>query len=469
MKDFLGKDFLLESETAKRLYHDYAENMPIFDFHCHIPAKDIAEDRKYRSLTEIWLVDGHFGDHYKWRSMRQFGVGEDYITGDKSDEEKFAKYAEVIPYAIGNPLYHWTHLELRRYFGIEDVLSPKTAAKIYAEANRQLETMSARKFFKKCNVKTVCTTDDPVDSLQYHAMMAADPTMEFKVLPTFRPDKGINIELDYFFIPWIKDLEKAVGYSVDSLSAFERALSDRVDFFDRHGCVVSDHALDVVMYEDATRCEVEAIFQKGLKGEKLSDKEIGKYKGYVLLYLGRLYYKHGWAQQYHIGALRNNSLRALKNLGADTGFDSINDQPFAQKLSAILGNLDETDELPRTILYCLNPRDNEVLATIINCFQHEGIQGKIQFGSGWWFNDQKDGMERQMESLSQVALLSKFVGMLTDSRSIMSYPRHEYFRRILCNKLGALIENGEYPCDVEFVGQIVCDVCYNNAVNYFKK
>lgn len=469
MKEFLGKDFLLDTQTAKTLYHDYAEKMPIFDFHCHIPPKDIAQDKKYRSLTEVWLVDGHFGDHYKWRSMRQFGIGEEYITGDRSDEEKFMQYAKMIPYAIGNPLYHWTHLELKAYFGIDKILSPETAKEIYDEAGRKLETMSCRQFFKKCNVKTVCTTDDPVDSLEYHIQMANDPTMEFKVLPAFRPDKGINIELDYFFIPWIKTLQEVVGYPIVNLDSFEKALAERVDFFDKNGCLVSDHALDVVMYEPATRQEVELIFQKGLVGEKLTYEEISKYKGYILIYLGRLYNKHGWAQQYHIGALRNNSLRALNTLGADTGFDSINDQPFAQKLSAILGNLDETDELPRTILYCLNPRDNEVLATIMNCFQHEGISGKIQFGSGWWFNDQKDGMQRQMESLSQVALLSQFVGMLTDSRSIMSYPRHEYFRRILCNKLGGLIENGEYPANIELVGKIVEDICYNNAVKYFTK
>jgi len=469
MKQFLDKDFLLETQTAKTLYHDYAENMPIFDYHCHIPPKDIYEDRQFRSLTQVWLVDGHFGDHYKWRSMRQSGISEDYITGDKSDEEKFMKYAEMIPYAIGNPLYHWTHLELKKYFGITETLSPATAKKIYDIANEKLKTLTARKFIEMSNVKTICTTDDPVDSLEYHLKMKEDKTMKFTVLPAFRPDKGINIELDYFFIPWIKQLSAVVGYEIDSLEKFEKAMAERVAFFDSVGCVVSDHALDVVMYAPATKEEVAAIFVKGLKGEALSYEEVSKYKGYILLFLGRLYNKYGWAQQYHIGALRNNSKRALKNLGADTGFDAIEDQTFAAKLSTILGNLDETDELPKTILYCLNPRDNEVLATIMNCFQHEGVAGKIQFGSGWWFNDQKYGMETQMESLSSVALISKFVGMLTDSRSFLSYPRHEYFRRILCNKFGNLVENGEYPCDIEFIGKIVQDICYNNAVNYFKK
>lgn len=469
MKKFLDKDFILDNETAKVLYHNYAEDMPIFDYHCHIPPKDIYEDRKFRSLTQVWLVDGHFGDHYKWRCMREFGVSEEYITGGKSDEEKFMKYAEVIPYCIGNPLYHWTHLELKKYFGITDILSPKTAKAIYDEANKRLETLTARKFIESSNVKTICTTDDPVDTLEWHIKMKADSTMKFTVLPAFRPDKGINIELDYFFIPWMKQLSDVVGYPINNFADFKKAMAERVEFFDSVGCVVSDHALDVVMYEPATESEVADIFAKGLNGEKLTDVEIGKYKGFMLLYLGRLYNKFGWAQQYHIGALRNNSKRALKNLGADTGFDAIEDQTFAAKLAQIMGNLDETDELPKTILYCLNPRDNEVLAVIKNCFQHEGYTAKIQFGSGWWFQDQKDGMNKQMEALSQVGLISKFVGMLTDSRSFLSYPRHEYFRRILCNRFGKLIENGEYPADIDFVGKIVQDICYNNAVNFFKK
>ncbi len=469
MREFMDKDFLLENETAKILYHEYAADMPIFDYHCHIPPKDIYEDRKFRSLTQVWLVDGHFGDHYKWRSMRQFGVSEDYITGDKSDEEKFFKYAEMIPYAIGNPLYHWTHLELKKYFGITEQLSPKTAKAIYDKCNAKLETLTARKFIEMSNVKTICTTDDPVDSLEWHLKMKEDKTMNFKVLPAFRPDKGINIELDYFFVPWMEQLEKAVGYKISNLADFERALEDRIKFFDSVGCVVSDHALDVVMYEDATREEVEAILLKGMKGEKISYEEQGKYKGYMLIFLGKLYNKYNWVQQYHIGALRNNSKRALRELGADTGFDAIEDQTFASKLSKIMGILDENDELPKTILYCLNPRDNEVLATLMNCFQHAGVPGKIQFGSGWWFNDQKDGMIRQMEALSSVAQISLFVGMLTDSRSFLSYPRHEYFRRLLCNRFGKLIENGEYPCDIEFVGKIVQDICYNNAVKYFSK
>ena len=469
MKEFLGEDFLLETNTAKTLYHDFAENMPIFDYHCHIPIKDIFEDRKFRSITQVWLVDGHCGDHYKWRAMRQFGIAEKYITGDATDEEKFLKYAEMIPYTIGNPLFHWTHLELKKYFGITDILSPKTAKRIFDECNEKLKDMSARTFIEMSGVKVVCTTDDPVDTLEYHVGLSKESGLKFKVLPAFRPDNAINIERKGFFGPWLDRLEKVVGYKICDLKSLEKALTERAELFDSVGCVLSDHALDTVEYEASTEEEVDAIFKKALSGENLSKTEIAKYKGYILVFLGRLYKRLGWAQQYHIGALRNNSSRALKNLGVDTGFDSIGDSTFAPQLSAILCALDETNELPKTILYCLNPRDNEVIAGLMNCFQGGEVAGKIQFGSAWWFNDQKFGMISQMRSLSSLSLISKFIGMLTDSRSFMSYPRHEYFRRILCNEFGNLIENGEYPNDVEFVGKIVQDICYNNAVNYFKK
>ncbi|MCQ2414053.1 MAG: glucuronate isomerase [Clostridia bacterium] len=463
MKPFMDQDFLLTTETAKTLFHKYAEDMPIFDYHCHLNPKEIWEDKKYRSLTEVWLG----GDHYKWRLLREFGIPEREITGDASDEEKFHAFAKVIPYTIGNPMYAWCHLELKRFFGIEDLLSPETADKIYAEAGKKLETLTARKLIEMSNVRTICTTDDPADTLEYHKLLATDKSFGTAVLPTFRPDKAINIELETF-IPWIKRLSDAVGYSVDTFDKLLSALSDRVDYFDSVGCLLADHALDVVMYAPTTKEEVSAIFGKGLAGEKLSAEELEKYKGYLIVALGKMYSKKNWVQQYHIGALRNNSLRNYRTLGPDTGFDAINDATFAPKLSAILSALDENGELPKTILYCLNPRDNEVLAALMNCFQNE-IPGKIQFGSGWWFNDQKDGMMRQMESLMQVGLISKFVGMLTDSRSFLSYTRHEFFRRILCEKLGKLIENGEYPADIEFVGGIVKDVCYNNAASYFTK
>ena len=463
MKAFMSRDFLLTTETAEKLYYGYAEKMPIYDFHCHLNPKEIYEDKQYRSLTEVWLG----GDHYKWRLLRESGIDENLITGNASDEEKFRAYASVMPYAIGNPIYGWTHLELRRFFGIEDILSPATADKIYKEAGEKLKTLTARRLIEMSNVKTICTTDDPVDSLEYHILLAKDTSFKTKVLPSFRPDKGFKLQLETFR-PWLDQLSKAVGYTVDSYEKLKKALSERVDFFDEVGCLVSDHALDVVLYEKGTEAEASAAFDKAYKGEPVTDSEIAKYQGTLLVYLGKLYHKKGWVQQYHIGALRNNSLRNYKRIGPDTGYDSINDSTFAPQLSALLSAQDEEDTLPKTILYCLNPRDNEVLATIMNCFQG-GVSGKIQFGSGWWFNDQKDGMCRQMEALMQLGLISKFVGMLTDSRSFLSYTRHEYFRRILCSKLGELIEGGEYPNDLETVGKIVEDICYNNAVNYFKK
>ena len=463
MKQFMGRDFLLDSKTAEKLYYDYAEEMPIFDFHCHLNPKEIYEDKTYRSLTEVWLG----GDHYKWRLMREFGIPEEKITGGASDEEKFRAYASVMPYAVGNPIYAWTHLELRRFFGITDILSPATADKIYREAGEKLKTLSARKMILQSNVRTLCTTDDPADTLEYHIALQKDGDFPVRVLPAFRPDKALNIELP-FFRPWLARLEEAVGYPVDTYEKLKAALASRVDFFDSVGCVCSDHALDVVMYAPGTEEEVAAVFEKALRAESLCEEELEKYKGNLLVFLGRLYHKKGWVQQYHIGALRNNSKRNLEKLGPDTGFDAIGDATFAPKLSALLSALDETDELPKTILYCLNPRDNEVLASIMNCFQG-GVPGKLQFGSGWWFNDQKDGMSRQMESLMQVALISKFVGMLTDSRSFLSYTRHEYFRRILCSKLGALVERGEYPDDIGTLGEIVCDICYRNAEKFFTK
>lgn len=463
MKKFLDEDFLLSTETAKKLYHTYAEKMPIFDFHCHLNPKEIYEDKQYRSLTEVWLG----GDHYKWRLLRESGIDEELITGSSSDIEKFRAYAAVMPSMIGNPIYGWTHLELRRFFGIYDILSPETADSIYERAGEKLKTLTARALITMSNVRTICTTDDPADTLEYHVALAKDTSFTTRVLPSFRPDKAINIDRETF-LPWLEALAKVTGYPITSYAELRRALSDRVDFFDSVGCVVSDHALDEVMAEPCTDEEAAQIFDRALGGEKLSYSDVSKYKANLLIYLGKLYAKKNWVMQYHIGALRNNSLRNYRRIGPDTGYDAIHDSTFAPKLSYLLCALDEQDELPKTILYCLNPRDNEVLATLMNCFQG-GVPGKVQFGSGWWFNDQKDGMRRQMEALMSVGLISRFVGMLTDSRSFLSYTRHEYFRRILCDKLGALIENGEYPNDLPTVGKIVEDVCYNNAVNYFKK
>ncbi len=464
MKEFLGTDFLLDSPAARELYFGYAEKMPIYDFHCHLNPKEIYEDKQYRSLTEVWLG----GDHYKWRLMREFGVDEKYVTGDATDEEKFRKYAETMQYAIGNPIYSWTHLELRRFFGINDVLSLATADKVYAEANSRLGELTARKLIKMSNVTALCTTDDPVDNLEYHILIAEDESFDVTVRPSYRPDKAMKIDQPTF-LPWIDQLSAVVGYKIDSFATLKKALNERAYFFDKVGCVCSDHGLDTFEYLPATDEECEKIFAKAIAGEKLSADEVEQYKGALLIALGKIYNELGWVQQYHIGALRNNSRRMFKQLGPDTGYDSIGDGNFAPKLSAVLSALDESGELPKTVLYCLNPRDNETLATMMNCFQDGKIRGKIQFGSGWWFNDQKDGMEKQMETLMQVGLISQFVGMLTDSRSFLSYTRHEYFRRILCSKIGALLENGEYPYDIPFVGKIIEDICYNNAINYFAK
>ena len=463
MKEFLGKDFLLDNPAAVELYYGYAEKMPIYDFHCHLNPQEIYEDKKYRSITEVWLG----GDHYKWRLLRQFGIDEKYITGDGSDYDKFMAYAKVMPYAIGNPIYSWTHLELRRFFGITEALTPETADKIYNECNAKLEYLTAREFIKMSRVKGICTTDDPVDTLEYHILIEDDETFDVKVRPSFRPDKAMKIEQDTF-LPWIAKLSEVVGYPVDSFAMLKRALLERAYFFDAVGCVVSDHGLDTFEYLPATGEEVEAIYAKALSRQPLTKDEVEQYKGALLIALGKIYNELGWSQQYHIGALRQNSARMFAKLGPDTGYDAINDNNYAPKLSAVLSELDKTGELPKTVLYCLNPRDNETLAAMMNCFQG-GVRGKIQYGSGWWFNDQKDGMQKQMETLMQFGLISQFVGMLTDSRSFLSYTRHEYFRRILCSKIGALLENGEYPYDIPTVGKMIEDICYNNANAYFAK
>lgn len=464
MKPFMDENFLLETETAKKLYHDFAKDMPIFDFHCHLSPKEIAENKRYSSITEIWLG----GDHYKWRAMRSNGVTEDFMTGDQPAREKFERWAEVVPYTIGNPLYHWTHLELKRYFGIEETLSPRTSEMIWNRTNELLgtEEFTARELMKRSNVKGICTTDDPIDDLRYHQAIKEDKEFDIKVLPTFRPDKSINIEKTGF-AEWVNELSKVVGFEIKTYTALKLALTERINYFHEVGCRVSDHGIDSVVFAEATDEELNGIFQRGLDGEKLSEAELKAYKGKVLQHLGREYANHGWTMQLHIGALRNNSTRMFNTLGPDTGFDSIGDELFAKDLSKLLDSLDATDELPKTILYCLNPRDNYVLGTMIGAFQGGGIPGKIQFGSGWWFCDQRDGMEDQMKALANLGLLSRFVGMLTDSRSFLSYTRHEYFRRILCNLIGRWVENGEYPADFEMLGTIVQGICYNNAANYF--
>lgn len=466
MKKFMCDDFLLENEVAKKLYHNYSKNMPIYDYHCHLNPKEIAENKKYRNITEIWLG----GDHYKWRAMRSNGISEEYMTGAKSDKEKFMKWAETVPQTLGNPLYHWTHLELKRYFGIEETLSPKTAEMIWEKTNEllQKDEFSARELIKKSNVKAICTTDDPIDTLEYHIQLKKDDSFNVEVLPTFRPDKAVNINKIGFKV-YIEKLSQVVGYEIDSYSKLLKALVERIDHFDVVGCKVSDHGIDTVMFSEYTEREIEEIFTKGLKEEKLGNEEVAKYFTALMIFFGREYSKRDWAMQLHISAIRNNSTRMFNKLGADTGFDSIGDFSYALELSKLLNSLDSTDELPKTILYTLNPKDNYVLGTMIGNFQGGGIPGKIQFGSGWWFNDQRDGMVDQMKALGNLGLLSRFVGMLTDSRSFLSYTRHEYFRRILCNLIGSWVENGEYPQDYEILGEIVQNISYNNICNYLKK
>jgi len=464
MKAFMDENFLLENETAVELYHKYAKNMPIFDYHCHLNPKEIAENKSYKNITEIWLG----GDHYKWRLMRANGVDEKYITGDAPDKEKFIKWAETMEQCIGNPLYHWTHLELKRFFGVDKLLSKKTADEIWEECNKLLATedFTARALIKNSKVKALCTTDDPIDSLEYHIAIAKDPTFDVKVLPTWRPDKGIKIEKPEFK-EWISKLESSSGIKVDKFESLKNAFLQRLDFFHGVGCRLSDHGIDNVLFAEGTEAEADIILKKALSGQTLTQDEVAKYQTQVLLFLGRNYSKRGWVMQIHTGTFRNNSTRMFKKLGPDTGFDAIADYNFGFALSKILDSLDLTNELPKTILYSLNPRDNELLGTMIGCFQGGGIPGKMQFGSGWWFNDQKDGMIKQMVALANVGLLSKFVGMLTDSRSFLSYTRHEYFRRILCNILGKWIEDGEFPNDIELVGGIVENISYNNAKEYF--
>ena len=466
MKQFLDKDFLLKTKTAKILYHEYAKKMPIYDYHCHLNAKEIYEDRRFDSITDLWLVEGHAGDHYKWRAMRNNGIEEKYITGNASKKDKFLKWAETIPYTVGNPLYHWSHLELKNYFGIEEPFSPKNAEKIYDHMNEVLKTKTVRKIIEESNVYSLCTTDDPIDDLKWHKLLKEDTSFKTKVYPSFRPDKILNIDWDTF-LPYVAKLNEVLGYEIKNLDDLEKGLLETIEYFHEVGCRVADHSLEVVVYKDATREEVDAVLQKALRGEKLTFDEAAIYRGYIIVFFGKAYHSHGWVQQYHIKALRNNNSRMMKLVGPDTGFDSINDGNFAPQLSRILDTLESTAQLPKTIVYSLNPVDNELLATLIFCFAEEGVPGKMQLGSAWWFLDQKDGMEKQIQALSNLGLLSRFVGMLTDSRSFLSYTRHEYFRRVLCNKLGDLVENGEYPNDIEFLGKIVEGICFNNAKAYF--
>ncbi len=463
-KTFLDEDFLLQTEAARTLYHEFAKQMPIIDYHNHLPPDQIVADKTFENLTQIWL----YGDHYKWRAMRTNGINEQYCTGDASDYEKFEKWAETVPYTLRNPLYHWTHLELQRYFDVQDILSPRTARKIYDECSEKLRTpdFSVRNLLRKMNVDVVCTTDDPLDSLEYHQQLKAEGSFEIQMRPAFRPDKFILIT-NPNFTTYIQKLAALVGFEIQRFDDLTKALRARADFFASLGCLLSDHGLEHIYAADFTLEAADSAFQKVLAGQSLSATEALVYQSAILHFLGTMYHELGWTQQFHLGALRNNNARALRLLGPDTGWDSMGDWSQAQALSKFLGKLDEYDQLSKTIIYNLNPADNEVIATMIGNFNDGSVAGKIQFGSGWWFLDQKDGMEKQMNALSNMGLLSRFVGMLTDSRSFLSFPRHEYFRRILCNILGNDIENGELPNDTEWIGQIVQNICYNNAKQYF--
>jgi len=466
MKQFLDENFLLSNETAVRLYHDYAKDMPIIDYHCHLSPQEIYENKTFKNITEAWL----YGDHYKWRAMRSNGVEEKFVTGGEgaSDYDRFLAWAKTVPQTIGNPLYHWSHLELQRYFGIYDLLNEKNAPAIWEKVNAQLtgEGFGARDFIKKSNVKVVCTTDDPTDSLEYHIKIKDIKDFDVLVLPSFRPDKGLEINRATF-LPWVEKLGQVAGQAIDSYDQLLAALESRIRFFHSVGGRVSDHALDYVAYAETTKEQAAAIFAKALKGEAVSLEEEKQYKTYTLVFMGKLYAELGWAMQFHINAARNNNSRMFGNLGPDTGYDSINDSSLAYPLAKLLDALDTEDALPKTILYSLNPKDHYVLGTIMGSFQGGGVPGKIQLGSAWWFLDTKDGMIEQMKALSNLGLFSRFVGMLTDSRSFLSYTRHEYFRRIVCNLIGEWVENGEVPNDLELLGTIVQNICYNNAKEYF--
>jgi len=462
---FMSEDFLLRSETARKLYHEHAAKMPIYDYHCHLIPQQVAEDKQFENLTQAWL----YGDHYKWRAMRSNGVDERFCTGDATDYEKFEKWAQTVSACIRNPLYHWTHMELKRPFGITGkILGPDTAKEIYDHCSAMLNSseLTARNIMRKMNVKLVCTTDDPLDSLEYHKKIAEDG-FEVKVYPTWRPDKAMAAENVQELNKYIDSLAGLTDIDIKDFPAFMEALYTRHDFFHSMGCRMSDHGLETAYAADYTQSEIEAIFIKIRKGDDLTDLEVEKFKSAMMYELGVMDHSKGWVQQLHFGAIRNNSTRLFKSLGPDTGFDSIGDFSIARPLSKMLDRLDCENKLAKTILYNLNPRDNELMATMIGNFQDGSVPGKMQFGSGWWFLDQKDGMIKQMNALSCLGLLSRFVGMLTDSRSFLSYPRHEYFRRILCNLIGEDVENGELPSDMASLGQIVEDICFNNAKEYF--
>lgn len=464
MNKFMDDDFLLDTPSAKKLFHEYAEHMPICDYHCHLSPKEIYENRQPENISQLWLS----GDHYKWRAMRSAGVEEKYCTGDAAPKEKFEKFAYALQYCIGNPLYHWAHIELQRYFGIDTPLNAKTAQDIYERANQAIASGDFRpqSLIKKSNVKVVCTTDDPVDNLEYHKLLKGTAGFDCKVLPSFRPDKALNIHLDGF-AEYIKTLGESAKVEIQSYRDVIDALLKRADYFDSVGCKVSDQAFEYVPFAKAEDEEIERIFEKAMNGERITAEESDKYRTPVLLALGKKYHQLGWAMEIHIGAIRNNSTRMFEKLGADTGFDSVGDCEIAITLSRFLDELDYENALPKTILFNLNDKDNTVLATMLGNFQSSEADSKIQFGPAWWFLDTMDGMTNQMKALGNLGVLGKFVGMETDSRSFTSYGRHEYFRRIMCRLLGRWVEDGWYAFDEDILKEIIQGICYNNAMKYF--
>jgi len=467
MESFLSEDYLLQTQTAKTLYHQYAEDMPIYDYHCHLPVRDIAENKKFENLTRIWL----YGDHYKWRALRANGVKEKLITGNGSDFEKFQAWAATVPKTLCNPLYQWTHLELKRYFGIEGkLLDANTAKEIYDTCTEMLQTdaFSTQSIMQKMNVRVVCTTDDPTDSLEYHQQLKENQNFPVLVLPAFRPDKAMAVESPASFNDWVDQLAAAADTEITNYETYMTALHQRHDFFHKTGCRLSDHGIEQPYAQNYTETQIRRIFDKVRSGKTLEKSEVRQFKSAMLIELAVMDAEKSWVQQFHLGVLRNTNTRAMQHIGPDTGFDTIGDFEIGKPLARFLDRLENRGKLTKTILYVVNPRDNELIAAMTGNFQDGSIPGKIQFGSAWWYNDQKDGMEHQITALANIGLLSRFVGMLTDSRSFLSYPRHEYFRRVLCNLLGRDVENGELPDDPELIGSMIKDICYNNAVSYFE-
>jgi glucuronate isomerase len=464
MKQFMNEDFLLNTDTARQLYHGIAENLPIIDYHCHLSPREIAEDRRFANIAEAWL----YGDHYKWRVMRSNGVEERLVTGPADDYDRFMAWSATMPMAIGNPLFHWTHLELKRYFGIDDILTPRTAPGIWKRANEVLAgpDMGAQGLITRSNVKVICTTDDPADSLQWHKQIAQQGKLACKVYPAWRPDKALNVDKPGF-AAYIAALGTSAGVEIKSWDSLLAALDARLAFFHSMGCRLSDHGFEQLPYDPCQEDEAATILEKALKGIEVTEHKADHYRTALMLWLGRRYAELGWTMQLHIGATRNNNTRLFGQLGPDTGFDAAADHELSRNLSSLLNGLEQEGKLPRTIVYTLNPKDNYVISSVLGCFQNGGIAGKMQFGAAWWYTDHRDGMEQQMRDLANTGLLSQFVGMLTDSRSFLSYTRHEYFRRIFCNMLGQWVEDGECPDDMTILEPIVRGVCHENAERYF--